>query len=78
MRPDSRPPTYFALLLLAAAFVLGTGLLLAGSDPPSPGPPGAGESGAVQAAPSSTTPLPNFKPSEELPADAAVAFPTDI
>lgn len=78
MRRRLKPTTVSALVLLAAAFALWTGLLVAES--PSPSPPGSaeGESGAAQSAPSSTTPLPNFRPTEELPADAAVAFPTDI
>jgi len=29
-------------------------------------------------APSSEEPLPDFQPTERLPADSAVAFPTDI
>ena len=55
------------LLALAAALVIGTRLLTAGAEAPPPAP-----------AQSAVTPLPDFHPSEELPADAAVAFPTDI
>ncbi len=67
-----------ALLALAAALLFSSGLLTAGPAPPpaaatAPGPPAA-----AQTAPGAVTPLPDFRPSEELPADAAVAFPTDI
>lgn len=65
MRRLLRPAVIAALLALAAALLFGSGLLTAGAGP-------------AQTAPGQVTPLPDFKPSEELPADAAVAFPTDI
>lgn len=67
------------LVALAAALVLGSRLLTAGPEAPPPAPAANADSaGASESAPSSVTPLPDFHPSEELPADAAVAFPTDI
>ena len=65
MRRHFRPAITVALLALAAALLFGSGLLTAGAAP-------------AQTAPGQETPLPDFQPSEELPADAAVAFPTDI
>jgi hypothetical protein len=65
MRRHIRHAVTAALLALAAALLFGSGLLTAGAAP-------------GQTAPGQETPLPDFKPSEELPADAAVAFPTDI
>ena len=57
------------LAALAIALVLGSGWLLAGGTAPLP---------AAQTSESSETPLPDFQPTEKLPADSAVAFPTDI
>jgi hypothetical protein len=57
------------LAALAIALVLGSGWLLADGAAPVPG---------AQGAETSETPLPEFQPSEKLPADSAVAFPTDI
>ena len=65
MRRRFRSAITAALLALAAALLFGSGLLTAGAGP-------------AQTAPGQETPLPDFKPSEALPADAAVAFPTDI
>ena len=79
MRTHNRTTTAVGLLVLAVALVFGTRLLTAGSEAfhferaPDARPPHT-----VQSAPAAVTPLPDFKPSEELPADAAVAFPTDI
>jgi len=74
-----RPALTTALLALAAALLMSSGLLTAGAAPPPPAPASVNDpSGPAQAAPGAVTPLPDFKPSEELPADAAVAFPTDI
>jgi hypothetical protein len=61
-------------MVLAAAIVLGAGWLLAGAETQEAAT--APESGSPAAA--STTPLPEFEPSERLPAGSAVAFPTDI
>jgi hypothetical protein len=78
MKPHLRPAITAALLALAAALLFSSGLLTAGASPP-PAPASVnGPSGPAQAAPGPVTPLPDFRPSEELPADAAVAFPTDI
>jgi hypothetical protein len=74
MKRHLRTAVTAAILAVAAALVFGSGLLTAGATPP-PAPAQA-EPGPAQAGP--VTPLPDFKPSEELPADAAVAFPTDI
>ena len=63
------------LLALAAALGLGSRLLTAGAEAPA-SPPAATD--ASPSAQTEVTPLPDFKPTEELPADAAVAFPTDI
>jgi len=79
MKTHSRTTAAVGLLVLAAALVFGTRLLTAGAEAPAPAPaPSAASAGALQSAPGAVTPLPDFKPSEELPADAAVAFPTDI
>ena len=37
-----------------------------------------GQSAANEDAPSRAQPLPNFVPSEALPADRSISFPTDI
>ena len=79
MKTHSRATVAVGLMVLAAALVFGTSLLTAGSEAPPPeSAPSAVPAGTLQSAPGSVTPLPDFKPSEELPADAAVAFPTDI
>jgi len=68
-----------ALLALAGALFFGTRLLTADAKAaPSAPAPSAASSDPPQSDPGGVTPLPDFKPSEELPADAAVAFPTDI
>ncbi len=67
MRRHVRPAVMTALAALAAALIFSSGILTAGPSPP-----------PAQTAPGAVTPLPDFRPSEELPADAAVAFPTDI
>jgi hypothetical protein len=61
--------TSLVLVLLIAAMT--SGLLTA--------EPGAPPQQATEAPPASTEePLPEFQPTERLPADSAVAFPTDI
>ena len=78
MKRFTRPALAAALLALAAALALGATMLTAGAAAP-PGPVVEdGSSGARIQPPAALTPLPDFKPTEELPADAAVAFPTDI
>ena len=79
MRSHHQKVSAAALLALAAALALGARLLTAGADAPSPAPAAAaGSSAALQSVAGEVTPLPDIRPSEELPADAAVAFPTDI
>jgi hypothetical protein len=65
MRRHYRTAVAVALLALAAALLFGSRLLTAGAGP-------------AQTAAGQEATLPDFKPSAELPADAAVAFPTDI
>jgi hypothetical protein len=65
-------------LALAAALLFSSGLLTAGAAPPPAPAIAPSPSGPAQTATGPVTPLPDFRPSEELPADAAVAFPTDI
>jgi hypothetical protein len=71
MSPIKRPLIAGLLVALVFAAALTAGWLTAGAGPP------LQESAE---APESTTeePLPDFQPSERLPADSAVAFPTDI
>ena len=57
------------LAALALALILGATWLVAGGGTPA---------AAAQATEASGSPLPNFQPSEKLPVDSAVAFPTDI
>lgn len=78
MKRHLRPAITAALVALAAALIFSSGILTAGPAPP-PAPAVVNRpSGPAQTAPGAVTPLPDFRPSEELPADAAVAFPTDI
>lgn len=79
MSHTARPKAIAAMALLAAVLALGASWLLAGADAP------AQESETVPqsevrgtAAGSASTPIPEFIPSERLPAGSAVAFPTDI
>jgi len=57
------------LTVSAAALILASSWLVAAGASPAAEPQGT-EAGA--------TPLPDFQPTEKLPADSAVAFPTDI
>ncbi len=57
------------LAALALVLLLGTTWLVA---------EGGSSSAASQASETSKTALPDFQPREKLPADSAVAFPTDI
>jgi hypothetical protein len=77
MTRNRRTTAGAALLALAAALVLAARLLTAGAAQPAHDPSATSARGP-QSTPGDITPLPDFKPSEELPADAAVAFPTDI
>ena len=78
MRRHLRPAITAALAALAATLFLASGILTAGPAPPPAPAVASSPSGPAQTAPGAVTPLPDFRPSEELPADAAVAFPTDI
>ena len=70
MKPSKRPIiTGFLILMFAVA--LATGWLTADAPSPPQETTGAPES-------TSEEPLPDFQLSERLPADSAVAFPTDI
>lgn len=71
MKPIKRPIVTGLLTVLVFAAALTAGWLIAdvGAPPQETAEP-----------PESTSeePLPDFQPSERLPADSAVAFPTDI
>ncbi len=60
-----------------AVLVLGASWLIAAANAPDPEQTARPEA-ASPAAESARTPLPDFQPSEKLPAGSAVAFPTDI
>ena len=60
-----------------AVLALGASWLIAAATAPDPKPTARPEA-ASPAAESGQAPLPDFQPSEELPAGSAVAFPTDI
>jgi hypothetical protein len=70
MKPTKRP-IITGFLILAFAAALAAGWLTA--DAPAPPQETTGAPGST-----SEEPLPDFQPSERLPADSAVAFPTDI
>ena len=67
--PRGRLITVVGGVLLAAAFA--TGWMTGGA-----GASAQENTGAAEA--KTEEPLPDFKPTERLPADSAVAFPTDI
>jgi len=71
MKPIKRPLVTGILAVLVFAAALTAGWLTADAGAP---PQETAET------PDSTTkePLPDFQPTERLPADSAVAFPTDI
>jgi hypothetical protein len=71
MKPITR--TIFAGMLAVGVFMvaLATGWLTADAGPPQ-------QQSAEAPASATKEPLPDFQPTEELPADSAVAFPTDI
>jgi len=64
-----------AITLMMAALALGATWLIAAASAPEATP---AVEAAEQVSGSTQTPLPDFEPSEELPAGSAVAFPTDI
>lgn len=70
MKPAKQPLiAVLVVLVFAAALAAGWMTADAGAPPQK-----------TEEAPATTTaePLPDFQPSERLPADSAVAFPTDI
>lgn len=75
MKRPRRSVTTVILFAALAAIVFGATLLRAGAEWSDSQPAAAA---APERPPSPVAPLPDFRPSEELPADAAVAFPTDI
>ena len=70
MKANKRP-FITGFLVLVSAVALAAGWLTADAPAPPQETTGAPES-------TSGEPLPDFQPSERLPADSAVAFPTDI
>jgi hypothetical protein len=71
MKPIKRPLIAVVVAILVFAAALTTGWLTADAGPPP-------QETAETPAETSQEPLPDFQPSERLPADSAVAFPTDI
>jgi len=71
MQAIKRPIIVGALAVLVFAAALTIGWLTAEADAPSQDATPVRDS-------TSEEPLPDFQPSERLPADSAVAFPTDI
>ena len=68
MNVKIRPKIAVAIAALLIVAALAAGRLIAGAQPQETvASPAAGQQ-----------PLPDFQPSERLPADSAVAFPTDI
>jgi hypothetical protein len=67
MHPRIRTGIVVALAIVAGVLLVSANHLGAGSADPAPGTQAGSEQG-----------LPEFQPSEKLPVDAAVAFPTDI
>ena len=70
MKPIHRFLIMLGLVLVATA-LLGTG-------GPTPDAGAAAQETAEAQQSTTEEPLPDFQPSERLPADSAVAFPTDI
>ncbi len=64
-------------IIIAIAVMVGVSWLIAAANAPDPEQTPRPEA-ASPAAESAQTPLPDFQPSEKLPAGSAVAFPTDI
>ena len=75
MKPIKRPLVTDILAVLVFAAALTAGWLTADA-----GAPPQETAEAPESTTGSTTeePLPDFQPTERLPADSAVAFPTDI
>ena len=66
-----------AAVVLALAVIVVASWLVAGPGEPSSPSATVQETGQLQSE-SEPTPLPDFQPTEKLPAGSAVAFPTDI
>jgi len=77
MKHINRPRAVAALAVVATVLALGATWLVAGAAGPAPEPTHAPEA-TLTAPESAQTPLPDFQPSERLPAGSAVTFPTDI
>jgi hypothetical protein len=69
MKPAKRP-LIAVLVILVFAAALAAGWMSAHASAPT--------QEAAEAPETTEEPLPDFQPSERLPADSAVAFPTDI
>ena len=69
MNPLKRSHKITAIALVTVALALGATWLIAAVTAQEAAAPGSG---------TAQTPLPDFEPSEKLPAGSAVAFPTDI
>lgn len=65
----------FSALLALLALLLLLGAHSSAQAPPAPTEPAAAEPAGTASAPE---PLTTFEPSEDVPADVAVAFPVDI
>ena len=77
MKYFKRPPTMTAIAVAATTLALAASWLIAGAAGPAPEPALVPEAQAP-APETAETPLPEFLPSEKLPAGSSVAFPTDI
>jgi hypothetical protein len=75
MEHFKRSKTITAITIMIAALALGATWLIAAANAPEATPV---VEAAEQVSGSTQTPLPDFQPSEDLPAGSAVAFPTDI
>ncbi len=77
MKQISRGRTVTAIKVMATAVALAASWLIAGAIEPAPEPTLTPET-SLPVAESAESPLPDFLPSEQLPAGSSVAFPTDI
>ena len=71
MKPIKRTMLVTAVVVIVFAVALTAGWLTADAGTPAQESAGAPETTTEE-------PLPDFQPTERLPADSAVAFPTDI
>lgn len=77
MKKSTRGRTLIVIAVAVTSLALAASWLVAGAVGPAPEPTLVPES-TPPAAVSGETPLPDFLPSEQLPAGSSVAFPTDI